>query len=137
MRPTMVDHNHDNLVSAVFLTFSGNCKEALNFYQTCFGGELQLETFDKEINGYSEKPVVSGLLVSDSITIYGSDLVPDEGRKLGNYISIFIQCKNTAHRTVLLEKMQSDKNAYSADRMMEQPLIEITDAYGVRWMLGC
>ena len=27
-----------------YLTFSGNCREAMNFYVTCLGGELVFQT---------------------------------------------------------------------------------------------
>lgn len=44
----MLLKDKDNLTTGVFITFSGNCKEALAFYQACFGGILHLETFDEE-----------------------------------------------------------------------------------------
>ena len=74
-------------MSAVFITFSGNCRKALTFYQGCFGGTLRLETFGEALDGYPETPVISGSLVSDRVVIHGSDLVHNEGRTLGNYIS--------------------------------------------------
>lgn len=89
----MIKHPHDKLISAVFITFFGNCKQALTFYQSCFGGLLQFETFEKEIQGYRELPVVSGSLVSEKIIIHGSDLVHNEGRKIGNYILFICSAK--------------------------------------------
>lgn len=132
----MVELKHDKLVSAIFITFSGNCKKALSFYQTCFGGLLQFETFEKEIQGYSEVPIVSGSLVSDRIIIYGSDLVHNEGRKIGNYISVFLHCKDTSDRKELIEKLGFAKtNLFVAD-YDDQKLVEITDAFDVKWVLG-
>lgn len=121
--------------SAVFLTFSGNCKEALSFYQTCFGGTLQLETFEKELQGYAEMPVVSGSLVADHIVIYGSDLVHNEGRILGNYMAIFISCKNVEVRKALIEKLELNKKDSTA-RNDDDQLIELIDAFDVRWVLS-
>lgn len=132
----MVGHNHDKLISAVFITFSGNCKKALSFYQTCFGGVLQFETFEKEVQGFTEMPVVSGSLVSDKIIIHGSDLVHDEGRKIGNYISIFLHCKNTAERKELIKKLEFDKQNFLVNNYDDQKLIELTDGFDVRWILG-
>ncbi|HET8803720.1 MAG TPA: hypothetical protein VFM72_04015, partial [Aequorivita sp.] len=71
----MVAHTDGKTRSAVFITFSGNCKKALTFYQSCFGGVLQLETFEEELESYNEMPIVSGSLLADGITIHGSDLV--------------------------------------------------------------
>jgi len=121
---------------AVFITFSGNCKKALTFYQTCFGGLLQFETFEKELPGYAELPVVSGSLVADRIIIYGSDLVHNEGRKLGNYIAVFLHCKNNDDRKLLIEKLESGQKNLFVSNDDEQKLIEITDAFEVRWVLG-
>ncbi|WP_316814286.1 glyoxalase [Pedobacter heparinus] len=131
----MIEPNQDRLISAVFITFSGNCKKALSFYQTCFGGLLQFETFE-EVLGYTEMPVVSGSLIADRIIIHGSDLVHNEGRKLGNYISIFLHCKNAWYRKELIEKLKSDKMNFFVNNDEDQRLIEITDAFDVRWILG-
>jgi uncharacterized glyoxalase superfamily protein PhnB len=132
----MIAHDHDKLISAVFITFSGNCKKALSFYQSCFGGVLQFETFEKELQGYTEMPVVSGSLVSDKIIIHGSDLVHNEGRKLGNYISLFLHCKNTYERKELIKKLEFDKENGLVNNHDDQKLVELTDRFDVRWILG-
>lgn len=130
----MADSNHRKFESAVFLTFSGNCKEALTFYQTCFGGKVQFETFEKQLQGFTESPVVCGSLVSDCIVIYGSDMVHDEGRIPGNYMAIFIKCSDIDFRRTLIEKLEFNKRVFS-DRSYNERLIEITDAFDVRWIL--
>ena len=132
----MLFQNSDKLTSGILITFSGNCKKALTFYQTCFGGTLHFETFDKQLQGYTEKPVVNGSLVSDRIVICGSDLVHNEGRKTGNYLSIFLPCKNADDRKALIEKLGSDHKGLPARNYQEQNLIEIIDSFDVRWVLG-
>lgn len=132
----MTEHNNDILISGIFITFSGNCRKALTFYQTCFGGTLQFDTFKEELQGYAEMPVVSGSLVSDRIIIHGSDLVHDEGRRLGNYISVFLHCANTYNRTELIKKLQSGRKNPFLRNDDDQKLIEVTDAFDVRWVLG-
>lgn len=132
----MLFENDDTLKSGVFITFSGNCKEALMHYQTCFGGELHFETFDEELDGYAEKPVIRGSLVSYSIVIYGSDLVHDEGRKIGNYLSVFLPCKNARHRNALITKLKRAVAEPDSRDNGDQQLIEVTDAFDVSWVLG-
>lgn len=131
----MERENHKR-VSAVFITFSGNCKMALSFYQVCFGGLLQFDTLEEELQGFTEIPVVSGSLISENITIHGSDLVPEEGRRLGNYIAVFLHCKNAQERKVLTEKLEPDKKNPLTRNPDDQKLIEITDSFDVRWVLG-
>lgn len=127
--------NYNKFAGSIFITFSGNCRKALTFYQTCFGGTLQFKTFEKELKGYSEMPVVSGSLVSDSIVIYGSDLVHDEGRTLGNYLSIFLHCKNRNDRRTLIEKLEFNRQDFSLKNDKDQKLVEVIDAFDVRWIL--
>lgn len=121
-------------VSAVFITFSGNCRKALTYYQTCFGGVLEFETF--ELEGFPEMPVISGSLISDNLIIYGSDLVHNEGRILGNYMAVFLHCKNAGERQALIQKLRFN-HPYPFSSSADAPrLVEITDAFDVRWVLG-
>jgi hypothetical protein len=62
--------------------------------------------------------------------------VHNEGRKLGNYISIFLHCDNTYDRKELLKKLQSGKYFSNGGHDEDQKLIEVTDAFDVRWVLG-
>ncbi|MEJ5995145.1 glyoxalase [Pedobacter sp. Du54] len=130
----MTEPHHGKCVSGIFLTFSGNCKEALTFYQTCFGGTLRFETFETGLKGYAEKPVVNASLISDTICMYGSDLVHNEGRILGNYMAIFMPCKNVAVRRELIQKLEVNKPVFLS-RNYDEKLIEITDRFDVRWVL--
>lgn len=123
-------------MTAVFITFSGNCKKALTFYQTCFGGLLQFDTFENELLGYPELPVVIGSLLAEDVIIHGSDLVHNEGRKIGNYIAVFLHCKNNDDRKLLIEKLALDQKNLSPRDDDDQKLIEVTDAFEVRWVLG-
>ncbi|MEC3881633.1 glyoxalase [Parapedobacter sp. 10938] len=132
----MVEPTHGQSVSAIFITFSGNCKKALTYYQTCFGGELQFELFGKTLPGYAEVPVVNGSLISDRIIIHGSDLVHSEGRTLGNYMAIFLPCKNADDRESLIDKLRFNEKGTVTAAKDDQKLIEITDAFDVRWVLG-
>ena len=132
----LAGHHNTKLRSAIFITFSGNCKKALTFYQACFGGQLQFDIFEKALPGFTEMLVISGSLVSDSIIIHGSDLVHDEGRILGNYLSVFLHCKNMYDRKLLVEKLAFGKKNFLSKNSDDQKLIELTDAFDVRWVLG-
>ena len=125
-----------NIVSAVFITFAGNCRKALTHYQACFGGVLQFNLFTETLLDHPEPPVVNGSLVSDRIIIHGSDMVHNEGRTLGNYMSIFLHCKNASDRKALAGKLESDGKHRATVHDSGQKLVEITDRFDVRWVLG-
>ncbi|MFC3200125.1 VOC family protein [Parapedobacter deserti] len=132
----MIDDNSGKIVSAIFVTFSGNCRKALTYYQACFGGTLQFETFEGDLQGYTEMPVVSGTLVSDRIVIHGSDLVHNEGRTLGNYMSIYLHCPDPDDRRQLIEMLVIKQKDFLFTNSDDQKLVEIIDAFEVRWVLG-
>jgi len=135
--PNVFVMKHTNAVgTAVFITFSGNCRKALSFYQTCFGGKLRFEFLGKDLQAFTEQPVVSGSLISERIILYGSDLVQEEGRKIGNYISIFLLCKNAADRRMLIAKLKAAQKEVPQQVEEESKLIELSDAFDVSWMLG-
>ena len=62
-----------------YLGFDGNCREVLEFYQSCVGGELQLMTYgdsqmaDSAPNG-DKNLIMHGYLKSGNFVIMGSDM---------------------------------------------------------------
>src|SRR5690606_38912389 len=97
--------------SSIFLTFSGNCKRALTFYQNCFGGQLHFEMFDKVVETFPKQFVISGCLRSDKIIIRGSDLTYDQGRIIGNSMAIYVQCSSSLERRTIKNKLLIGKNS--------------------------
>ncbi len=129
----MLFESSEKLTSGVYITFSGNCKRALTFYQSCFGGTIDFEIFETPLEGFSEMPVINGSLVSDSIVIHGSDLVHNEGRRIGNYLSVFLPCKSVEHRRAVAEKLHSGQSRNSTE---DEKLMEVVDKFDVRWVLS-
>lgn len=121
--------------SGIFITFAGNCKKALTFYQACFGGVLHFKMLDKVIEEYNQIPVISGVLISDRLVIYGSDLVQDGGRKIGNHIAVFLSCQDLMDRRHLVQKLAfpGEREAKIND---QDRLVEIRDPFDVNWILG-
>lgn len=125
----------NSLRAEIFLTFSGNCKSALIHYRECFGGTVSFQTFGRKLKGFATSPVVCGTLLSDTVVIHGSDLVPDEGRTIGNYIGLFLKCRTNAQRKSIIAKLTDGKNI-PAREIQPASLVEISDVFGTRWILG-
>ena len=127
-------HRDGILQTAVFITFSGNCRLALTHYQTCLGGTLEFNLFEHELPGYNIVPVVFGVLKTSHIHIYGSDLGPEEGRAPGNHMSIFLVCSNEQIRRDIIEKLVhplSKPKPSSASH-----LTECVDQFDVHWVIA-
>lgn len=121
--------------SAFFITFNGNCQEALLLYQDCFGGKVQFDTFPEPI-GFKKLPVVSGYLYSDPLLIQASDLIQEQGRRVGNQMAILVTCESHQQRLIYLKKLSDRKQYQSFKRLQTQKLIEITDRFDVSWIFG-
>jgi PhnB protein len=121
--------------SGIFLTFSGDCRQAFMLYHTCFGGELVIDAYTQNIEGYSVQPVIRAVLHSPKLVIQGSDLVYNEGRRVGNYMAVLIACNSCEERTRYIEQLY-DFN-HSKDLISStEPLVEIVDRFDVRWMFA-
>ncbi|MBL6445434.1 VOC family protein [Fulvivirga sp. 29W222] len=87
-----------------YLTFNGNCREAMVFYQQCFGGELYLQTLGDtpdagklpyELRNY----ILHASLDGNDLVLMGTDMVGDHGLVKGNAMSLMVECSNQAEVT--------------------------------------
>lgn len=97
---------------------------------------LHFDVFEKVLDDFTETPVIIGSLVSDRLIIHGSDLVHNEGRKIGNHISIFLPCRNVEERSSIGEKLAANNGWLQTKDQEAQILLEVTDAFQVNWILS-
>lgn len=75
-----------------YLSFDGNCREAMEFYRDALGGELTVSTFGEMGDDSPAKDNVmhARLETKDGYTLMASDLPPGMEHKPGENISISI-----------------------------------------------
>ena len=126
-----------------FLSFNGNCREAMSFYQSCFGGELKLKSLgDSPDAGLMPEDmkelILHASLVSQHVQLFASDLGAEEGLYAGNRISLLF---NTSHNLELLsafKKLSEDAeitNPVSGDTLNGE-WATLTDRYRVQWIFS-
>jgi PhnB protein len=74
-----------------YISFAGNAREAMEFYESVFGGALALSTFgeygDKEAPGANK--IMHGMLETDNgFTLMGADNPPGEEHQPGNNFAV-------------------------------------------------
>jgi len=78
-----------------YLTFGGNCREAMSFYKDVLGGELQLQTIgdspmaDKMPQGMKDY-ILHAQLTNGTLLLMGSDMVSEQGLQKGNAVSLML-----------------------------------------------
>jgi len=65
-----------------YLTFNGNCKEAMTFYQNCLGGELNLQPIGdspmaKKMPQQMKDCILHATLTNGHMILVGSDMVSE------------------------------------------------------------
>jgi PhnB protein len=73
-----------------YLSFAGNARQAMEFYETVFGGTLVLNAFsDFDDSGQAPEGIMHGMLETPSgYTIMGADNPPGEPHRPGNNIAV-------------------------------------------------
>src|SRR5262249_39616153 len=66
-----------------YLKFNGNCRQALEFYQSVLGGQLSLQTIGDSPAAGQFPPamkdrILHGSLAKDDLTIFGTDVAGPE-----------------------------------------------------------
>lgn len=125
-----------------YLTFSGNCREAMTFYKECLGGELSLQTIGESpmADKMPEKMkacILHAKLTNGKLVLMASDMVPESGLVNGNSVSLSLDCTSE-------EEIRDSYAKLSAGGEATHPLEitfwgalfgDLTDKFGNHWLL--
>ncbi len=126
-----------------YVTFAGNCEEAINFYKEVLGAEVLL--LNRMGEGQMEVPEhVKGKIMHVRLQIgenalYMSDTFDPSSIVQGNNVSLSLQPET-------IDQTESLFNKLSAGGTVKMPLQDtfwgarfgmFTDKFGIHWMLNC
>ncbi len=125
-----------------YLTFNGNCRQAMNFYQQCLGGELQLQTVGEspiadKLPGQMKDLILHARLTNGNIVLMGSDMVGEEGLTKGNSVSLMLDCTSEEEiRRYYAALAAGGKATHSLEISFWGALFgDLIDKYGNQWLL--
>ena len=126
-----------------YLTFGGNCREAMNFYKDSLGGELTLQTISEspladKMPAHMKDCILHATLTKGNVVLMGSDMVSDKGLVKGNAVSMAINCSSDEEIKTVYEKLSAGGNK---DHALEETFWgatfgDLTDKYGNHWLLN-
>ncbi len=125
-----------------YLSFKDNAREAMEFYQTVFGGQLDLNTF-KDLNAShdpsEDNKIMHSMLEADNgMVLMASDTPKDMVYSEGSSISVSLSGDNEAELRGYFEKL-------AAGGQVTMPLEKapwgdsfgmVADKFGVNWMVN-
>jgi uncharacterized glyoxalase superfamily protein PhnB len=123
-----------------YLRFNGNCREAMEFYKACLGGQLNLmivgESPDAaQMPAEVQNKIMHSTLTNGSIMIMGSDIVGAEEYRHGNTVSLCLVCQSKEEINTLFSKLSSGgKVIHPLKEEFFGTYGDIIDKYGFSWM---
>src|SRR5690242_19459686 len=128
----------ENVICNPYLFFDGNCREAMNFYQGVFGGELNMQTYgevDKSCPDATKDTIMHARLAGGDILLMASD---DPGSHSLGTGKIRLALGGSDE-----EKLRRIFDALSAGGKVNVPLAkqiwgdiygDLRDKYDIEWM---
>lgn len=124
-----------------YINFNGQCREAMQFYQQCLGGDLTLQPLAEspmaaQMPAARNTDILHSILIHHQVVIMGSDMM-GANLKRGNGIGLCLQCHASDEAHTMFD-------ALSRNGQIQTPLHqtfwgatygELTDQYGVQWMV--
>src|SRR5260370_39899194 len=94
-----------------YLNFNGNTAEAMRFYESVLGGELNIQTFgDAGVaqNDDEKNRTLHAALSSNGITLFASDGRPDTKVIFGDNVHLSLQGSDSATLTAYFNGLAAD-----------------------------
>jgi PhnB protein len=126
-----------------YLNFDNNCREAMNFYKDCLGGQLVLQTVGEmpamaaQMPPYMKDHILHSTLTSGEIIIMASDL-SREKRIEGNTVHLCINCKTEDELNSFFSKLSAGGKVTEqlADMPWGGTFGSLTDKFGKHWLFN-
>ncbi|MCF8449301.1 MAG: VOC family protein [Taibaiella sp.] len=125
-----------------YLTFNGNCREAMTFYRDCLGGALSLQTIgDSPLADKMPKEmkdcILHGSLTRYALVLLGSDMVGEQGLIEGNAVSLMLDCSSEQEIRDCYEKLAAGGRVIHPLEISFWGALfgDLTDKYGNQWLL--
>lgn len=124
-----------------YLTFNGNCREAMTFYQECFGGHLTMQTvegspMEDEMPIKSRQNILHASLTREGLVLLASDMSATEKLINGNTISLSLHCSSEAEIKTFFTKLSAGgRVAHPLHEFFAGTMGALTDKYEKDWLL--
>ncbi|MGZ3652874.1 MAG: VOC family protein [Bdellovibrionota bacterium] len=125
----------------VYLTFNGNCAQAMKFYEKCLGGTLFMMPFSEapmpEMKQVKDR-VMHARLTSGNATLMASDTMPEHTFTRGNNFSVSIDCASSDEVGKLFAALSAGGKVTMPpqDTFWGAHFAMCTDQFGVQWMFN-
>jgi PhnB protein len=127
-----------------YLFFNGDCREAMQFYKECFGGELFLMTYGEapesgmKIPAEAKGRVMHAGLKVGSTMLMASDVLPGMPFQQGTNFNVNVDCETPEEVDRLLAALGKGGKITmpAAETFWAKRFGGLIDRFGIGWMLN-
>jgi PhnB protein len=126
-----------------YLTFNGNCREAMIFYHECLGGELTFQTIGEspltdKMPKEMKDCILHSTLIKGNLILMGSDMVSEKGLIKGNAVSLSLNCSSEEEIKCYYANLSEGgaKNHPLENSFWGALFGDLTDKFGNNWILN-
>ena len=119
-----------------YLVFSGNCKEAMEFYATVINGKItSMTTFGKSPidvpTEYSSR-IFDSEIKAGNILFKASDDLPNHQVKNGNNFSLFVSFSDKKEKENVFNELSKEGSILFP---LDENFGMLKDRFGIQWMI--
>ena len=123
-----------------YITFAGDAREAMEFYQAALGGELAVNTFGEygDAGPDSDKIMHANLETPDGFTLMASDPPPGLDSSQGSSITVSLSGEDEDKLRGFWDKLTEGAEIHMPlERQMWGDVFgQFTDKFGTQWMVN-
>jgi PhnB protein len=124
-----------------YLTFDGNCRQAMEFYKRCLGGELFLMPLSDSLGETPKEAkdrIMHANLRNGSVALMASDRWGEHPYQTGNNFSICIASESLAETETLFAALGEKGTVTMAlqDTFWGARFGTLVDQFGINWMIN-
>jgi PhnB protein len=122
-----------------YITFEGQCRDAMTFYQECLGGELELMVIEEspmadQFPPAMQKSILHSSLTKDAMIILGSDMAGREGVIKGNNVTLSLTSSSEEEMNNLFSVLSAGgKVLYPIEDFFAGRMGTLQDKFGMYW----
>ena len=126
-----------------YLTFNGNCRQAMDFYKEILDGELSMQTIGEspmadKMPAKMKDCILHSQLTKGDLILMGSDMVGAQGLIKGNSVTLMLTCSSEEEIKKYYKKLSAEGNAtHPLENTFWGTLFGgLTDKFGNHWLLN-
>ena len=123
-----------------YLTFNGNCSEAMNFYKNLLGGELTIKTYaemPEDVLADQKDKVMHALLTFNDNEISASDIMNGEEVVNGTSVALSLEYDNLEEAERVFNKLSEGSSGQLSFKytFWGTKFGLFSDKFGIQWMI--